>query len=183
MIKTVRLSRVKLKCHELARDSYAFSRRLKIQLNIHQLNPEFVMRSQLFEPLHVTKSSEGIFSFFAGWRWFEIAQSSGQQELTIIQHNEIELNEINHLAWLYLLSSNITNLERKTGLRQLTEIIGRIPLKTRKKLLENQHSYSTIASLINITNQSRGVIRSQLGNKAKNENNKTGFLMSQLIGD
>jgi hypothetical protein len=181
-IKSISLNHCSLSCHELARPAYVVSKDLEFQIHIDQLPQEFIILSQVLEPVHVVEVSSKKYEFFAGWQWFDVCCTNHVSKISIIVHKEISRREILKLAWAYQLSKHSCDLHRESNLTQLTTLIDKMPLDIRKDLLLDYHSYSALQTTSLLTNESRSAIRNQLG-KTKRIDIEPHSVLNELLGN
>ena len=116
---------------------------------------------QALDPLHVIKMHGKGFEFFAGWHWLSICRQLNINNIAVIVYSEIVKDELQKIAWSYLLANQLKSFHRHHNLAQLTHYLEVMPHHVRKKLLSLYSTSSPQKLVENLGRESRSAIRNQ----------------------
>ncbi len=182
-IKSVNLVTTTVSCHESVQPAYTFSKCLKTQMYPAKFGNDFVAEAQSLEPLHVIKTPDKSLRFFAGWAWLDRCRLQNQAEIIVVEHIKFTPEYVRKMGWLYLFSMHAFDLERKSNLSQLTDIIDQIPRDLRGHLLATQSSYSPHVTVQNLTGETRSAIRNQLKSSDKKSSAERISVLDSILGE
>ena len=187
-LRTIDINNRKVICHQNAREAYIYSKcihtyidAIEKDLEKKSINRvEMLKQNQQFNPLIAIQANKQELQYFSGWRWYENCLAAGINEIAMIVYEESNGLDPNKLAWQYLFSEHIYDMQRSSCLRQLVDLIDAIPQRLKRELLASNNARSAEKVVQNITGETRGAIRwSSTSKSSTNKLSKT--ILDELI--
>lgn len=179
-IKTVTVNEYTIEPHKYALEAYKSSLEFDYQYSQLHYPKDSIHKLQTLQPLHATIKNDTI-KFYSNWHMLNLALINGVENLLIISNNHITNSEIEEASWNYLIFLNLVSLNRRSNLSQFKSILEKIPIDHRKKIFGNIfHSYSSTATIQNLSSESRDAIRNQI-NKLESTSKNQKSIFESLI--
>jgi len=136
--QTLKIIRVDtLRCHPLALQAWEFHQTKRYQFSIGNLSAELIRQVLEVTPVHVVKSGDGGYLFFAGWEWLGLAKKVGIEKTRAIVHDNAESDSLSKIAWSYLLSIELASVDRNTNLAHIANLLEQVPKQLKKTVYQN----------------------------------------------
>jgi len=160
-LKEINLTKDKVSIHPALISKYQAFNTYESEFEIDAFTKEFFCNVVKVNYLQVIEAEKGEYLCIAGYEWLEKIYQHKIQRITVILHEEINIDEIETINATGLLLSHCLMKEHHIFLASLAELINKIPKPIRRKLLGENYSYSGMKTIENITNKTRSAIENQ----------------------
>lgn len=187
-LKTVKISKCDLACHNDALNAYSHSKSIRTHANssmhlrsdLTSKDVDFVRESQYMHPLICVRTTGNDLRFFSGWRWYEQCLLLGIDQIEVIEYRCADNINIEKYAWRYLLSEHVFDMQKIHMLMQLVYLVEAIPDNLRPELLASNYSRSPVVAVQKMTGSTREAVRWAIDNK-QNSRENTASIISELL--
>lgn len=188
ILKTIKLSRWNVLCHDDAKNAFRHSKNIKTYADLNKRfgasataeDVEFVRENQQINPLVCIKISAGNMRFFSGWRWYQYSLLLGVDDVEIIEFSTSEGINFEKHSWQYLLSEHGFDMQKAESLAQWVNLIEAIPSSLKHQLLSSNYSRSSQVAVQKMTGCSREAVRWAVKNSIEVES-ETQSVFEQLL--
>jgi hypothetical protein len=157
----INLKRQYITCHSNAKKPYMISQKFTHLLKTKNCTKSFLEQFNFFSPIIAIKEDKSNFSFFGNWEFLDLMIHKQLTHANVLIYHNISAEQIEKLAWHYLLTHYLSGLDKKAVLSDLALLLDEAPHYIKAELFENALSYSSIKTIENLTHQSRSAIRYQ----------------------
>lgn len=166
-IKNINFNEIKnFKIHDAASGAYKFSLNSDCQLDTYI--PCEQSKKHLFNlfPLHLIYDKNQ-YEIIAGWHWI-ISIANYESSIPVIVHGEkLKFEEIEEMAWQYVLGAQFQTLNHNSNLAQCVDLIDQMPPAVSEVLFQNHIKKTSQATIQDLAGVTRNVIRNQVKNYGK----------------
>ena len=178
-IETIKLSDYLITPHKDATKAYETSLEYNYQYTLNNYTKDTIQALQSLQPLYVIKNNKKL-KFYNNWFMLNLALLNRIENLVIISNNHIKKSGIEKASWMYLISQNLISLNRQTNLSQFSKTLEKIPVDVRKTIFGDLHSYSPLATVQNLSRETREAIKHQF-TKSRDKYTNVKSLLEQLM--